>query len=269
MQSGIGLCMKSARRITRASGNLFTIQVVSIKGLVAGTTRVPTPLVAARAGSRSPLRLQASMMRRKMVTWWLSDSLCSICLVISLAHLPCLVLIARKASMNSLPGVTLSGMTAPKGIGTMLGKAASAISSGALSQVVPRSNSAGRGIVERIAKGISLWFWIAKDEPMQSLLILMKAGSLLLLLMFPAMAMRLSAGDLMGRGLKMTTNSFSWSMPAKAAMLFESTWMAAKLLFVQVRKPNSGGFGAGFEAVGLRGMLTRDICLREMIQRSI
>ncbi len=174
------------------------------------------------------------MMRQKMVMWLLSDLLCSICLVISLAHLPCLVLIARKASMNTLPGVTPLGMIAPKGIGTMLGKAASAVSSGVLSQVVPQSNSAGRGILEWIFKGISLWFWIGKEEPMQSLLILMKAGLLLLSLMFPAMAMRSPAGELMGRGLKMTTNSFSWLMLAKAAMLFESAGMAAKSLFAQV-----------------------------------
>ena len=189
------------------------------------------------------------MMRQKMVMWLLSDLLCSICLVISLAHLPCLVLIARKASMNSSPGVTQSGMTAPKGIGTMLGKASSAISSGALSQFVPRSGLAGRGISGQIAKGISLWFWITKEEPIQSLLILMKAGLLLSSLMFPAMAMRSPAGDLMGRGLKMTTNSFSLLIPAKAAISFESAGMAAKLLFVEVRKPNKGGFEAGFEAV--------------------
>ncbi len=51
------------------------------------------------------------------------------------------------------------------------------------------------------------------------------------------------------------------------------TWiqcgMAAKLIVVQVRKPDNGGFGAGFEAVWLRGTLTKDVCLREMTQRSI
>jgi hypothetical protein len=33
-----------------------------------------------------------------------------------------------------------------------------------------------------------------------------ESGFAFLLLMFPAIAMRLPAGDLMGRGLKMTTN---------------------------------------------------------------
>ncbi len=84
---------------------------------------------------------------------------------------------------------------------------------------------------------------------MQYLLILMKAGSLFLFLVFPAMAMILPVGDLMGRGLKMTTNSFLRSMPANPAMSLESAGMTAKLLFVQVRKPDSGGFGAGYDAV--------------------
>ena len=77
----------------------------------------------------------------------------------------------------------------------------------------------------------------------------MKAGSLLSSFMFPAIAMSSPDGDMMGRGLKITTNSFSRSIPAKAAMSCESDGMAAKLLFVQVRKPDNGGFGTGFEAV--------------------
>ena len=147
--------MKSVRRIARAAGNLFPIRVVSMKGLVAGITAVRIPLVAARAGSRSPLRIRASIMRLKMVTCSLSDSLCSICSVMSLAHSPCSVLIAWKTSKNSSPGVIPSGMIAPNGIGTKLGKTASAISSGASFQLVSRSSSAGRGISERIARGIS------------------------------------------------------------------------------------------------------------------
>jgi hypothetical protein len=47
----------------------------------------------------------------------------------------------------------------------------------------------------------------------------------------------------------MTTNSFLRSIKAKAEILFESTGMAAKLLLVQVRKPNNCGFGAGVEAM--------------------
>ncbi len=47
----------------------------------------------------------------------------------------------------------------------------------------------------------------------------------------------------------MTNNSFLRSIPAKAAISFESTGMAAKLLIVQVRKPDSCGFGAGFKAM--------------------
>jgi len=47
----------------------------------------------------------------------------------------------------------------------------------------------------------------------------------------------------------MTTSSFSRSIPAKAAIWLESTGMAATLLLVQVRKPDSCGFGAGFEAM--------------------
>jgi hypothetical protein len=104
---------------------------------------------------------------------------------------------------------------------------------------------------------------------MQSLLILMKAGSLLSSFMFPAIAMSSPDSDIMGRGLKITTNSFSQSIPAKAAMSFESNGLASKLLFVQVRKPNNGGFGAGFKVVWLRGILMKDVYLREMIQNSI
>ena len=76
------------------------------------------------------------MMHRKMVTWSLSHLLCSICSVISLAHSLCSGRITRKTSMISFPGVTPLDMTAPKEIGTMIGKAASAISSCASSQVV-------------------------------------------------------------------------------------------------------------------------------------
>jgi hypothetical protein len=32
-------------------------------------------------------------------------------------------------------------------------------------------------------------------------------------------------------------------------MLFESAGMLAKLLFIQVKKLNNGGFGAGFKAM--------------------
>jgi hypothetical protein len=38
-------------------------------------------------------------------------------------------------------------------------------------------------------------------------------------------------------------------MPAKAATSFESAGMAAKQLFIPVRKLNSEGFGAGFDAM--------------------
>ena len=47
----------------------------------------------------------------------------------------------------------------------------------------------------------------------------------------------------------MTSNLFSWLIPAKAAISFESARMAAKLLSVQVRKPDNCGFGAGFKAM--------------------
>ena len=43
--------------------------------------------------------------------------------------------------------------------------------------------------------------------------------------------------------------SINDNLLAKAAILVESTGMAAKLLLVQVRKPNNCGFGAGFEAM--------------------
>ena len=41
----------------------------------------------------------------------------------------------------------------------------------------------------------------------------------------------------------MTTDSFSQSTPAKAAISLESTGMAAKLLLVQVRNPTVVGLG--------------------------
>ena len=68
--------------------------------------------------------------------------------------------VAPKTSMNSSPGVIPSGMTVPKGIGTMVGNAAIPTSLGASFQLVPRSSSAGRGISGQIASGISIWFWI-------------------------------------------------------------------------------------------------------------
>jgi hypothetical protein len=55
-----------------------------MKGLIARIARVQMPLVAAQAGSCSPLRLRALMMCQKIVTWSLSDLLCLICLVIVL-----------------------------------------------------------------------------------------------------------------------------------------------------------------------------------------
>ena len=77
----------------------------------------------------------------------------------------------------------------------------------------------------------------------------MNTGSLFSSFMFSAIAMSSPDGDMMRRGLKITTNSFSRLIPAKAAMSCKSDGMAAKLLFVQVRKPDSGGFGTGSEAV--------------------
>jgi hypothetical protein len=60
--------------------------------------------------------------------------------------------------MNSSPEVTPLGMTVPKGIGTMLGKVASTISTCALSQVVLQSNSAEReswgGLPRRFPYGL-------------------------------------------------------------------------------------------------------------------
>ncbi len=76
-----------------------------------------------------------------------------------------------------------------------------------------------------------------------------ESGFAFLSLMFPEIAMRLLDGELIGRGLKMTTNLFSRSILARAAILFKSAVMLAQSLFVQVRKPNSRGFGAGFNAV--------------------
>ena len=77
----------------------------------------------------------------------------------------------------------------------------------------------------------------------------MITGSFYSSFMFPAIAMSSPDGDIMGGGLKITTNSFSLSIPAKAAMSCKSDGMAAKLLFVQVRKTNIGRFRTGFEAV--------------------
>ena len=50
-------------------------------------------------------------------------------------------------------------------------------------------------------------------------------------------------------GSKMTTNSVSRPMLAKAAMSYESAGMAAKWLYIQVRKLDSGRFGTGFDAM--------------------
>ena len=89
----------------------------------------------------------------------------------------------------------------------------------------------------------------SKVEPIQSLLVFMNAGLLFSSFMFPAIAMSSPDDDMMGRGLKITTNSFSRLIPAKAAMSCEFNGTAAKLLFVQVRKPDNGGFRTGFEAM--------------------
>jgi len=193
------------------------------------------------------------MMRQKMVTWSLSDLLCSICSGIRLAHSQCSGRITRKTSMNSLPGVTTLEMTAPKEIGTMLGKAASAISSCASSQVVSWSNSAGRGISERSDKRIVLWFWMTKEEPMQS-----SYWSWWKRVCF----FRRSCpdGDLMRRELKwQPAHSHGRCWPTQQCHMNLLGWQQNSFLFfIQVRKLDSGGFGAGFDTMWLRDMLTRD-----------
>ena len=52
-----------------------------------------------------------------------------------------------------------------------------------------------------------------------------------------------------GNGCRDDNQFILLSIPARAATSFEFSWMAAKLRFVQARKPdNCCGFGVGFEA---------------------
>ncbi len=140
------------------------MQVVLVKGLLSGILKVRIFLDASQAGSHLPLKLRGLIMHQKIATWSLSDSPCSICSVMGLAHLPCLGLIARKVSIICCWGWFHLGLLRQRGSGPYWGSWQVQFPLAHRPKLCPKVIQRGEGSWSRLPKefcyGFGWWKWI-------------------------------------------------------------------------------------------------------------